>query len=126
MNALDRAKNRMKNGWCTSTLYKDGKYCSVGALAVELDPQNRLLSGFESGDAYKTVASSKEGKILAETIVENFLSDTVTRNILEYGLPLMCDDTIAWIIYYFNDGQDSFDNIEQAFEKASAKFEEQA
>jgi len=119
MNALDRAKERMKSGWCKS-LYHDGKFCSSGALAQELTDHD-LFYVNDAGsvrmlpNAYEIVDRSREGKILAEIIKEQY-PEYIGRD--EWSVP--CDAIVD-----FNDDSEDFDRIEAVFEKASARFEEQ-
>jgi hypothetical protein len=112
----------MRNGWCSGDIYEDGKFCSVGALAVELgEPMFQNEDGTftmcEDG-AYVKFNDSKEASILADIITEHYPQyHSNAAEQFEEVHP-------SYVVWRFNDDQADFGPVEQMFEKAAARYDE--
>jgi len=134
-NALYRARNRMSRGWCAGRcIDDDGKFCSVGALAVEMGLEyNDFINDdgiheylMDDVAAFTIVGDTEEAKILADTIVENYpMYASVQEHYGNLDVIQRFNDDQGWRTdkgYEYD--QSRFGAVEAMFEKAAIKYDE--
>lgn len=119
MNALREAGQLLSSNFCQFELESgDGKYCSAGAVGKVLGISLDDTQLYEH-DPYEILNGTQEIKVLAQTIIENYLDDSRLGWLLSYEIGPVD------IVYKFNDNSE-LEEILPMFEKAAAKLDEVA
>lgn len=137
MNKIQEAVKILKSGnWCTGQLHRQDKHCALGALGNVMFTLDQLTERakdiFETdyptecmlGEAeYDLLEESKEVKVLAEVLVENY-PDFYKE---EYPSVISrLQDIVAPsdIVTTFNDKQSTVEPVIAMFEKAAVRMDE--
>lgn len=123
MNALEQAGKLIEQGWCAAFLEKDGKYCSVGALAAVLfEPERGKMD--EENDAYDFEWCNQVYEIIDETPEAKALAAEIAENNDPDWYPIRLKYPPTHLIYIWNDAQGDQQDVVNMFKSAAARLEE--